>query len=56
MAEEAIRCPHCRSEAVVKDGRASNGKERFRCQQVEQGGRMCIRDYAYSGRLPQVKR
>ena len=33
MAEEAIRCPHCHSEAVVKYGRASNGKARYRCQQ-----------------------
>jgi transposase-like protein len=46
MAVGAIRCPHCQSEAVVKYGRASNGKERFRCQQVEQCGRTFIRGYA----------
>jgi transposase-like protein len=56
MAEEAIRCPHCRSEAVVKYGRASNGKERYRCQQLAQCGRTFIRAYAYPGRLPEVKR
>ena len=56
MAVGAIHCPHCQSEAVVKYGRASNGKERFRCQQVEQWGRTFIRGYAYPGRTPEVKR
>ena len=56
MAVEAIRCPHCQSETVVKYGKASNGKERFRCQQVEQCGRTFIRGYAYPGRTPEVKR
>jgi hypothetical protein len=44
------------SEAVVKYGRASNGKERYRCQQSEMCGRTFIRAYAYPGRTPQVKR
>jgi transposase-like protein len=56
MAEEVIRCPHCHGEAVVKYGRASNGKERYRCQQLDQCGRTFIRAYAYPGRLPEVKR
>ena len=56
MAVEAIRCPHCQSEAVVKYGMASNKKERFRCQQVEQCGRTFIRSYTYPGRTPEVKR
>jgi transposase-like protein len=56
MAVEAIRCPHCQSEAVVKYGMASNGKERFRCQQVEQCGRTFIRGYSYPGRTPEGKR
>jgi len=56
MAVEAIRCPHCQSEAVVKYGSASNGKARFRCQQGEQCGRTFIRGYAYLGRTPEVKR
>ena len=55
MAEAAVRCPHCQSETVVKYGKASNGKERFRCQQREECGRTFLRTYAYPGRLPQVK-
>ena len=56
MAEEAIRCPHCHSEVGVKYGRASNGKEWYRCQQRDQCGRTFIRAYAYPGRWPAGKR
>ena len=56
MAEAAVQCPHCQSDAVVKYGRASNGKERFRCQQREDCGRTFLRTYTYPGRLPHVKR
>jgi transposase-like protein len=55
MAEAAVRCPHCQSEAVVKYGKTSNGKERFRCQQTTQCGRTFLRNYAYPGCLPTVK-
>jgi transposase-like protein len=56
MAEAVVRCPHCQSEAVVRYGKASNGKERFRCQQREHCGRTFLRTYAYPGRWPAVKR
>jgi transposase-like protein len=56
MAVEAVRCPHCQSEEVVKYGWASNGKERFRCQQRARCGRTFLRTYAYPGRVPEVKR
>jgi transposase-like protein len=55
MAVEAIRCPYCQSEAVVKYGKASNGKARFRCQPGAQCGRTFLREYAYPGRTPEVK-
>jgi|SRR5262245_14517295 len=56
MAVESVRCPHCQSEAVVRYGTTSNGKERFRCQQARRCGRTFIRTYAYPGRVPEVKR
>src|SRR5688572_16551566 len=55
MAEAAVQGPHCQSKAVVKYGKASNGKERFRCQHSAQCGRTCLRNYAYPGCLPTVK-
>lgn len=56
MAEEAIRCPHCQSETGVNYGTTSNGKARYRGQQMGTCGRTFIRVYAYPGRLPQGKR
>lgn len=55
MAETAVRCPHCQSEAGVKSGKASNGKARFRCQQSDRCGRTFLQSYAYPGCLPTVK-
>ena len=51
-----MRGPHCQSETVVKYGRASNGKARYRGQQLAQWGRTFIGAYAYPGRLPEGKR
>jgi insertion element IS1 protein InsB len=55
MAKAAVRCPYCQRDAVVKDGKASNGKGRFRGQQREQCGRTFLQTYAYRGCLPTVK-
>ena len=55
MAEAAVKCPHCQSDAVVRYGKTSNGKERFRCRQSAQCGRTFLRSYAYPGCLPTVK-
>ena len=55
MAEAAVKCPHCQSEAVVKYGKTSTGKERFRCRQNAECGRTFVRSYAYPGCLPTVK-
>ena len=55
MAEAAVRCPHCQSQVVVRYGKTSNGKERFRCSQSAQCGRTFLRSYAYPGCLPAVK-
>jgi len=55
MAVEAIRCPYGQSEAVMKYGKASNGKARVRCQSGAQCGRTFLRESAYPGRTPEVK-
>jgi transposase-like protein len=52
---EVVQCPHCQGSAVVKYGTASNGKERYRCQQDATCGRTFIRTYAYPGCMPQGK-
>ena len=55
MAVADVQCPHCQSRQVVKNGTASNGKARYRCQQHQTCGRTFIRTYTYPGRLPEVK-
>ena len=55
MAEAVVKCPHCQSEAVVRYGKTSTGKERFRCQRRERCGRTFLGSYAYPGCLPAVK-
>ena len=55
MAEAAVKCPHCQSEAGVKYGKTGTGTERFRCQQSAACGRTFLRTYAYPGCLPTVK-
>jgi transposase-like protein len=31
MVTITLHCPHCGSEALVRDGHAPNGKQKFRC-------------------------
>ena len=56
MAVERVRCPHCESGEVVKYGTTTNSKERFHCKNAAGCGRTFIRQYAYQGCVPQVKR
>jgi transposase-like protein len=56
MVVEAIRCPHCAGVDVVHYGRTATGKQRFRCHNAHCKGGTFIREYAYQGRLPAVKR
>ena len=56
MVVEPIHCPACQGTDVVKHGKTSDGKQRFRCQHANCPGVTCIREYVYQGRLPSVKR
>ncbi len=31
MVTVILHCPHCGSEALVRDGHAPNGKQKYRC-------------------------
>ena len=50
-----VTCPVCGSIDVVKYGKASNGKQRFLCQDLTCPGKTFIQDYTEKGRLPAVK-
>jgi hypothetical protein len=49
------RHPHCQSDSVLMDDKASNGKARFSCQQSDQGERTFLQTYECLGCLPAVK-
>ena len=55
MVVEPIHCPTCQGTDVVKHGKTSDGKQRFRCQNATCTTVTFIRDYVYQGRLPAVK-
>lgn len=56
MALEAVLCPRCGNSNVVKHGRTAEGKQRYRCRHETCPRSTFIREYAYRGYLPEVKR
>jgi transposase-like protein len=55
MVLEPVTCPTCGGIDVVKYGKASNGKQRFLCQDLTCACKTFIQDYSEKGRLPAVK-
>jgi len=55
MAVEKVICPSCSSEDLVKHGQSDEGKQRYRCRNVDCSRCTFIRHYAYRGYLPEVK-
>lgn len=56
MAVIAVRCPSCDRDKIVKRGKTTNGKQRFRCQDEACSQRTFILEYTNRGYLPSVKR
>ncbi len=48
-------CPTCGSDNLVRNGRSSNGKQRYKCRNADCSRSTFIRDYSYRGYLPEVK-
>ena len=55
MVLEPVHCPHCDGTQVLKHGKTSEGKQRYRCQERECQRSTFSRAYSYAGLLPQVK-
>ncbi len=51
----AVKCPHCQSTEVIRHGKSSNGKQRFRCLNWECPYQTFSLDCAYPGRKREVK-
>lgn len=55
MVMVALRCPYCGSENVSKNGH-SNGKQRYRCNNIDCNHKTFYAEYTYNGWKPDVKR
>jgi transposase-like protein len=51
----AVKCSHCQSEEVIRHGKSSNGKQRFRCLNAECPYQTFSLNLAYPGRKQEVK-
>ena len=48
MITITLRCPHCKSDALVRNGRAPNGKQKYLCRACQRQSREDPTPYAYS--------
>src|SRR5579859_3450158 len=48
MITITVQCPHCGSDALVHNGRAPNGKQKFRCRACKKQSRENPTPHAYS--------
>ena len=55
MIFNAIVCPSCQSMDIVKHGTSGEGKDRYKCRNVECKRCTFILNYTYQGHLLEVK-
>lgn len=55
MVLEPVLCPACHGSDVVKHGKSTEGKQRYKCRNAQCSRSTFIRHYSYRGYLPQVK-
>ena len=56
MIIQVLHCPYCQGTDIVRHGKSSEGKQRYRCRQCREGkGRTFLLDYSYAGQSPTVK-
>ncbi len=51
MVTITLHCPHCQSDALVRNGHAPNGKQVYRCRACGRQSREHPPPHAYSGSL-----
>jgi transposase-like protein len=55
MVLEPIQCPSCNSTNIVKHGKSTEGKQRYKCRNSDCSRSTFILQYSYQGYLPDVK-
>jgi transposase-like protein len=56
MITQVLHCPNCHGTDIVKHGKSPEGKQRYKCRELDCNGRTFILDYAYPGQSRKVKR
>lgn len=51
----AVKCPHCQSEDVIKNGKDPKGKQRFMCKNPDCKHKTFRLEYDYQACIPAVK-
>ncbi len=46
MITQVLHCPHCQGIDIVKNGKTSQGKQRFLCREKPCDGRTFLLDYS----------
>ena len=52
----AVTCASCHSKDVIRNGKTSHGKQRYKCRNQESPRCTFILDYTNQGYKPEVKR
>jgi transposase-like protein len=55
MVLEPVLCPACHGSDVVKHGKSSEGKQRYKCRNPQCSRSTFIQHYSYRVYLPEVK-
>ena len=55
MVLEPVYCPSCGSTNIVKHGKSTEGKQRYKCRNLDCSRSTFILRYSYLGYLPEVK-
>ena len=53
---ESVYCSHCQTTHVVENGKSVEGKQHYRCRNVDCSRASFILEYTYCGHEPVVKR
>ena len=55
MVTQVLHCPSCQGTDIVRHGKTSQGKQRYRCRQCPARGHTFLLDYSYPGQSPYIK-
>src|SRR5688572_26414015 len=56
MIIQVLHCPYCQGTDMVRHGKSSEGKQRYRCRQCREGrGCTLLLDYRDAGQSPAIK-